>query len=99
MEVFVSHREHAIKVSLSDDELAILDEHRGTTTRAAYMRQLLHGPPRNADVATRAEAMSILTGLARDGRQQAAVALARELREGGDKVDSWGWIMGSGDGV
>jgi hypothetical protein len=35
-------------------------------------------------VASRAEAMAILTRLARDGKQQAAVALARELREGGE---------------
>jgi len=56
------------------------------------LRQLLHGPRGDADVATRTEAMSILTRLARDGRQQAAVALAKELREGGE-VDSWGWIM------
>jgi hypothetical protein len=35
-----------------------------------------------AEVASRDEALSILTSLARDGRVSAAIALARELREG-----------------
>ena len=93
----MAKREHHVMVVLNDDEIAVLDEHRGATPRATYLRQLLHGPRGDAEVATRTEAMSILTRLARDGRQQAAVALAKELREGGE-VDSWGWIMqGSGD--
>ena len=35
---------------------------------------------RDHDVATRDESLAILTGLARDGRVAAAIALARELR-------------------
>jgi hypothetical protein len=54
--------------------------------------RLLHGPSKEDDGASRAEAMAILTRLARDGKQQAAVALARELREGGE-VDLMSWIL------
>ena len=43
-------------------------------------------------MASRAKAMAILTRLAPDGKQQAAVALARELREGGE-VDLMSWIL------
>jgi hypothetical protein len=66
--------------------------HRGSAPRATYLRRLLHGPSKEEDVASRAEAMAILTRLARDGKQQAAVALARELREGGE-VDLMSWIL------
>ena len=78
-------------VVLSDAEVAVLDEHRGSAPRATYLRRV-HGPSKEEDVASRAEAMAILTRLARDGKQQAAVALARELREGGE-VDLMSWIL------
>lgn len=93
----MSAREHTIKVSLSDAELAILDEHRGSTPRAAYLRRLLQGPGQERDVATRSEALGLLTELARDRRTQAVIALARELREGGDQ-DVMRWVIGVPDG-
>jgi hypothetical protein len=71
----MSTRDHKVLVSLNDDELAVLDEHRGGTPRAAYLRRLLHGPPKTIDVATRGEAMALLTALAREGRTQAVIAL------------------------
>jgi hypothetical protein len=88
----MAKREHHVMVVLSDAEVAVLDEHRGSAPRATYLRRLLHGPSKEEDVASRAEAMAILTRLARDGKQQAAVALARELREGGE-VDLMSWIL------
>jgi hypothetical protein len=72
-------RENEIKLRLDDTELARLDELRGSVPRAAYVRSLLRGDPQDPDVASRAEALSILTGLARDGRVSAAIALVREL--------------------
>ena len=81
----MAKRTHQVMVVLNDAELAVLDEHRGSAPRATYLRRLLHGPPPEPDVATRSEAMSLLTRLAREGRTQAAIALARELREGGER--------------
>ena len=72
-------RENEIKLRLDDAELARLDELRGAVPRAAYVRSLLRGDPQGPDVASRVEALSILTGLARDGRVSAAIALVREL--------------------
>ena len=72
-------RENEIKLRLNDAELARLDKLRGGVPRAAYVRSLLRGDPQGPDVASRAEALSILTGLARDGRVSAAIALVREL--------------------
>ena len=88
----MSRRRHDVMVRLDDREVAVLDEHRGSTPRATYLRQLLHEPRREQDVASRAEAMAILTRLARDGKTQAACVLARELREGGE-VDLMSWIL------
>ena len=74
-------REHTLKVTLTAAEFARLDELRPPgVTRPAFIRSLLREPPRTDDVATRDEALSILTRLARDGRVAAAIALARELR-------------------
>jgi hypothetical protein len=54
------------------------------------LRQLLHEPPKRPDVATRSEALHLLSQSARDGRVQAQVALARELREaGGEEIFDW----------
>jgi hypothetical protein len=55
--------------------------------RAVYVRSLIHRPPEMTDVADRAEALAILTSLARDGRTTAAIALARELRGVDGRVD------------
>jgi hypothetical protein len=60
-------------VRLDDREVAVLDEHRGSTPRATYLRRLLHEPPKEQDVASRAEAMAILTRLARDGKSRLPV--------------------------
>lgn len=76
------NRPHQIKVALSADELARLDELRPRgTSRAAFVRSLLREPPNHDEVASRSEALSILTSLARDGRVSAAIALERALRE------------------
>ncbi len=80
-------------VRLSDQEAARLDELRGARSRAVYMRSLLEEPPREDDVATRGEALAVLTGLARGGSVGAAVALERALREqdaeGGGELARW----------
>ncbi len=88
----MAKREHHVMVVLSDAEVAVLDEHRGSAPRATYLRRLLHEPSKEQDVASRAEALAILTRLARDGKTQAACVLARELREGGE-VDLMSWIL------
>ena len=60
----------------------------------------MRGPPGDGehrrdhdDVASRREALAILTGLARDGRLAAAIVLARELRTdatpSGDVLDDF----------
>jgi hypothetical protein len=73
-------REHTVKVILSDAELEELDELRGGVPRAVWLRQAVHKPPESVDVASREEALAILTSLARDGRVSAAIALERALR-------------------
>ena len=67
-------------VSVSDQELARLDEMRGDEERAVYLRRLLHQPQRDTEVATDGEAMVLLTRLAHDGRTTSANALAEALR-------------------
>ncbi len=51
----------------------------GACRAPRIVRSLLRGDPQDPDVASRAEALSILTSLARDGRVSAAIALVREL--------------------
>jgi hypothetical protein len=84
-------RENALKVTFSDEELARLEELRPSgTSRPSFLRSLLGEPPRDDEVATRGEALAILTRLARDGRVAAAIALERALRdqdEGSDELD------------
>jgi|SRR5215207_9610265 len=96
-------REHSIKVTFSDEELARLDELRAAgMSRPAFLRSLLREPPRNDEVATREEALSILTSLARDGRVSAAIALERALRAEDGGTDDSDWLDrlldGDGDG-
>jgi hypothetical protein len=55
-------RENEVKLRLNDAELARLDDLRGSVPRAAFVRSLLRGDPQDPVVATRAEALSILTG-------------------------------------
>jgi hypothetical protein len=74
-------REHAVKVSLNSDELARLDQARGRVERAVYLRTLLYEPPDISEIATHAEALAILSNLARAGGTAAAVALERALRD------------------
>lgn len=88
----MSAREHIIKVSLSDGELAVLDERRGVVPRAVYLRRTLHGGDIPRDVATRSESLALLTELARERRTAAVIALARELRDGDDR-NTMDWIM------
>jgi hypothetical protein len=73
-------REHAVKVSLNSDELARLDRARGSAERAVYLRTLLYQPPDISEVATHAEALAVLSRLARAGGTAAAIALERALR-------------------
>ena len=80
----MSNRVHYVKVSLSEQEVARLDEVRGDEERAVYLRRLLHEPPKGDEVATHGEALAILTRLARDGRTTAAIALERALRSHAD---------------
>jgi hypothetical protein len=92
-------RDLALKVRLSGAEMARLDEMRGPTSRAEYLRRLLHGPPPEGDP-THREAVQILSGLAKDGRVGAAVALERSLRSA-DPAEDDDWlarIVGESDG-
>jgi hypothetical protein len=68
----VTARENEIKLRLNDDEMARLDEikPRGMT-RAVYMRSLLREPKGEDEVASRPEALAILTAMARDGKVSA----------------------------
>ena len=69
--------------------MARLDELRPRgVARAVFVRQLLREPA-PADVATREEALSLLTSLARDRSVTAAVALERALRDDDDVADPW----------
>jgi hypothetical protein len=89
-------RENSIQVTLDDAELARLDELRPPgTSRPAFLRSLLREPPRNDDVATRGEALSILTSLARDGRVAAAIALERALCGEAPSGDALDEILGA----
>ena len=89
-------RENAIRVTLDDPELARLDELRPPgVSRAAFLRSLLREPPRDDQVATREEALSILTSLARDGRVAAAIALERALRGEAARGDLLDDILGA----
>ncbi len=75
-------RKNNVMVRLSDAELARLDELRPPDVqRATFLRSLLQEPPSGDEVATRTEALGILTRLARDGRTTAAIALERALRD------------------
>ena len=71
----------SVTVRLSPEEAAIIDEHRGNATRSAFLRSLIRqGPAPRPAVASRDEALVILTELARDGKVAAAIALERALR-------------------
>ena len=89
-------RDHTIKLTLSDQEFARLDELRPSgVSRPAFLRSLLREPPSGDEVATRSEALGILTRLARDGRVAAAIALERALRnEGAGAEDALDEILG-----
>jgi hypothetical protein len=89
-------RELTVKVVLSADEALVLDEKRGSVPRGRYLRQLLHGPAPARDIATRAEALQLLTSLARDGRTQAVIALERALRDSRED-DVMRWILEADD--
>ena len=68
--------------------LARLDELRPSGTyRPAFQRSLLAGSRRDDEVATRTEALGILTRLARHAESPAAIALERALRNEGAGAD------------
>ena len=77
----MSTRRHHVKVTLSDRELSRLDELRDAAPRAVYLRRLLYDPPRASEVATRNEALSLLSEQARAGKVAATIALERALRD------------------
>ena len=88
-------RQNTLKVTFSDDELARLDELKPTgMSRPAFIRSLLREPPTGHEVATRTEALAILTALARDGRVAAAIALERATRDEGPVDDALDDILG-----
>jgi hypothetical protein len=74
-------REHAVKISLSSDELARLDRARGRTERPVYLRRLLYQPPDISEIATHRDSLALLSNLARAGGTAAAIALERALRD------------------
>jgi hypothetical protein len=88
----LGNRENVVKVSLSDGELAVLDERCGGVPRAVFVRRLLQGLASEPDIATRTEALGLLTELARERRTQAVIALAKELREGSEH-DAMRWVL------
>jgi hypothetical protein len=62
-------RTNDVMVRLSDEELARLDELRPSgTPRATFMRSLLQEPPSGNEVATRTEALAILSPLCMGSR-------------------------------
>jgi hypothetical protein len=79
-------RVNEVRVRLTDSELEQLDELRGSIPRAVWLRNAVQRPPEVVDVASREESLAILTAMAREGKQQAAIALERALR--GDSGDS-----------
>jgi hypothetical protein len=76
------NRVHRLVIRVNDDERARIDELRSGLSRPAFMRSLLRSglPAVEPEVATHAEALGILTRLARDDGTAAAIALERALR-------------------
>ena len=73
-------RDLAVSVRFTADEMTRLDELRGASSRAEYLRRLLQDPPPEGEP-THREAIQILYSLAKDGRVGAAIALERALAE------------------
>jgi hypothetical protein len=92
------NRTNRLMLRVTDEELAKVDELRAGLTRSAFVRRLLADADaaKASDVASRDEALAILTAMARDGKTQAAIALARLLAgeskpksaAGGDPFDA-----------
>jgi hypothetical protein len=78
----MSKRRHYVKVSLSDQEAARLDELRGGQGRAVFMRQLLYEPPDGRETCTHGESVALLSASARAGKVAAQITLERALRGG-----------------
>ena len=75
-------RKREVRVRLSEDESALLDELRPTgVTRAAFLRSFLRTAPRPDRIASREQALAMLTAQAEDGKVAATIALVRELRD------------------
>ena len=78
-----------VKTRLSDVELARLDSVRGALSRSAYLRSVLSRSEgvKGSEAASHAEALLLLSELARGGNASAAVALERALRRPRDAVE------------
>jgi len=63
-------------------------------SRPPFLRSLRREPATGHEVATRTEALAILTALARDGRVAAAIALERATSEEGPADDALDQILG-----
>ena len=82
-------RTNEIRIRLSDDELAQLDEQRpGGMPRAVYLRSLIHRPPESTDVASLDEGLGMLTASARDGKVTAQVELVKALQKLPERPES-----------
>jgi hypothetical protein len=85
----MNQRDHEIRVRVNDAELASLDAHRGSLSRAGYVRSLLREPPSREQIATREEVMALLSEQGRAGKVQALLALERALRNAPEPGDSF----------
>lgn len=88
-------RQNTLRVTLTDDELFRLEEMRPSGTSRQPSSALLREPPRSDEIATRSEALSILSGLAREGRVAAAIAIERALRDEAPVGDELDEILGA----
>jgi hypothetical protein len=84
----MNQRKHEVRLLVSDDELARLDEQRGVVSRAAFSRTLLREPPSRERIATREEVLVLLSEQGRAGKVSALVALLRALGDG-DEPDTF----------
>jgi hypothetical protein len=82
-------RDVRLELRLTASEAAKLDEFRLGLSRTAYLRRLLMDvePHQAAGIASRDEALALLSSQARDGKVAATIALVRELRGDHASVD------------
>jgi hypothetical protein len=92
----VSASTTTITIRLRPQDVARVDEMRGSVSRSGYVRQLLRTSGPVEEIPTRLESLQLLAESARSGKVAAQVALARELRDGANH-SIMDWIM-RGDG-